>query len=147
MDSNGIILFTAELQKHPKMNASFVEFPFDTVELFGKKGMIKVHVIFDSLVEYRGSLANMGGDKHCLGVTQEIRKKLNKTFGDAVEIQLKLDTVVRTVEIPDDIQEILDANPEAKILLQKMSYTQRKEYINWICEARKPATRKNASIR
>lgn len=136
-----ILTFSAELKKHSHLNASFVDFPYDTVEMFGKKGQVKVQVIFDNLVEYRGSLANMGGGQHCLGVTQEIRRKLNKTFGDQVEVQLKEDHAERTVDIPEDVQQILDAHPAAKILLEKMSFTHRKEYIKWITDAKKPETR------
>ena len=141
MNADRNIRFMAEIQQHPEMNAAFVEFPFSAAELFGKKGQVKVHVLFDNAVEYRGSLANMGNGIHCLGVTKVIRQKLNKTFGDQVEVQLTEDIAERTVDIPADVQETLDANPEAKELLEKMSYSHRKEYMSWITDAKKPETR------
>lgn len=137
------IEFTAIIQQNGEMNAAFVEFPFSTEELFNKKGQVKIRATFDDKVEYRGSLAKMKSDCHILGLTQEIRKQLGKTFGDEVSVSLIEDKEERTVEIADDIALIFNENQEAKILFDKMSYTHRKEYIRWIEEAKKPETREN----
>lgn len=144
---NQSITFSAEIQQHQDINAAFVNFPFDTVELFGKKGQVKVKVLLDDQVEYRSSLANMGGGYHRLGLTQAIRKDLGKTFGDIVEIKLWEDTEERIVIIPDDVQELLDQNEKAKGIYEKMSYTHKKEYIRWIEEAKKEETRERRKIR
>ncbi len=139
--------FSATILQNGNMNAAFVEFPFSTEEIFGKKGQVKIKAKFDDAVEYRGSLANMGQGFHCLGLTQEIRKKLGKTFGDEVSVELWEDLEERVVEIPEDVQIILYENLEAKELLEKMSYTHRKEYIRWITDAKKPETRENRKIK
>lgn len=137
------IEFTAIIKQNGTMNAAFVEFPFSTEELFNKKGQVKIKATFDNTVEYRGSLAKMKSDCHILGLTQEIRKKLNKTFGDEVSVSVVEDKEERVVDIADDIVSIFNENPEAKVLFDKMSYTHKKEYIRWIEEAKKPETREN----
>jgi len=137
------IKFKAIIQQNGTMNAAFVEFPFSVEELFAKKGQVKIKALFDETVEYRGSLAKMKSDCHILGLTQDIRKKLGKTFGDEVSVSLKEDKEERTVEISDDILEVFSENLDAKVLFDKMSYTHRKEYICWIEEAKKPETREN----
>lgn len=139
--------FTAIIKQNEEMNAAFVEFPFSTEELFNKKGMIKVKAIFDHKIEYRGSLAKMKSDCHILGITQEIRKKLGKTFGDEIIVSLIEDKEKRIVEIANDITLVFNDNPEAKLLFDKMSYTHKKEYIRWIEEAKKPETRENRKIK
>jgi hypothetical protein len=137
------INFKAIIRQNGTMNAAFVEFPFSVEELFGKKGQIKIKALFDETLEYRGSLAKMKSDCHILGLTQEIRTKLGKTFGDEVSVSLVEDKEERTVEISDDILKVFNVNPDAKVLFDKMSYTHRKEYIRWIEEAKKPETREN----
>lgn len=129
------------------MNAAFVEFPFSTEELFGKKGQVKIKALFDGKIEYRGSLVKMKSDCHILGLTQEIRKQLGKTFGDEVSVSLIEDKEERKVEIADDVAQIFNENKEAKELFDKMSYTHKKEYIRWIEEAKKPETRENRKIK
>ncbi|WP_077413334.1 YdeI/OmpD-associated family protein [Chryseobacterium sp. JV274] len=142
-----MIKFSAIIQQNGEMNAAFVEFPFSTEELFNKKGLVKIKAIFDDNVEYRGSLAKMKSDCHILGLTQEIRKQLGKTFGDEVSVSLTEDKEERVVEIADDITSVFNENPEAKTLFDKMSYTHKKEYIRWIEEAKKPETRENRRIK
>ncbi|SEM73855.1 Bacteriocin-protection, YdeI or OmpD-Associated [Chryseobacterium taichungense] len=141
------IQFKAVIKQHRTMNAAFVEFPFSTEKLFNKKGQVKIKALFDDKVEYRGSLAKMKSECHMLGLTQEIRKQLGKTFGDEVSVSLIEDKEERTVEIADDILIVFNENPEAKALFDKMSYTHRKEYIRWINEAKKPETRENRKIK
>jgi uncharacterized protein YdeI (YjbR/CyaY-like superfamily) len=89
----------------------------------------------------------MKSECHILGLTQEIRNKLNKTFGDEVFVSLTEDKEERIVEIAEDIVLLFNENPEAKILFDKMSYTHRKEYIRWIEEAKKTETRENRKLK
>lgn len=144
---NKEIFFDAIIKQNGNMNAAFVEFPFSTEELFNKKGQIKIKAIFDDKVEYRGSLAKMKSDFHILGLTQEIRKQLGKTFGDEILVSLIEDKEVRTVEIAGDIILLFNENKSAKELFDKMSYTHKKEYIRWIEEAKKPETRENRKLK
>ena len=144
---NNPIAFSAEIQQHQDINAAFVNFPFDTVELFGKKGQVKVNVLLDDKVVYRSSLANMGGDCHRLGLTQAIRKELGKTFGDIVEVKLWEDKEERIVIVPDDVQELLNQNKKAKEFYDKMSYTYKKEYIHWIDDAKKEEIRERRKVK
>lgn len=137
------IEFEAEILQHGDINAAYVNFPFSTEELFGKKGQVKIKATFDDKVDYRGSLANMGQGCHTLGLTQAVRKSLGKTFGDTVAVKLWQDKEERIVEIPEDVQKIFDENPKAFELYDNMSYTHRKEYMRWITEAKKPETREN----
>ncbi|KPE51743.1 YdeI/OmpD-associated family protein [Chryseobacterium indologenes] len=137
------IEFSAVIQKNGELNAAFIEFPFSAEELFGKKGQIKIRAVLDTAVEYRGSLVKMRSDCHILGLPQEIRKQLGKTFGDEVIVSLIEDKEERTVNIAEDIAKVFNENPEAKKLFEKMSYTHKKEYIRWIEEAKKPETRES----
>lgn len=141
------VQFKAVIKQNGEMNAAFVEFPFSTEEIFGKKGQVKIKAVFDDKVEYRGSLAKMKSDCHILGLTQEIRNKLGKTFGDEVSVYLLEDKEERVVEIAEDIVLLFNENPDAKVLFDKMSYTHRKEYIRWIEEAKKPETRENRKLK
>ena len=141
------ITFEAIIQQSGTMNAAFVEFPFSVEELFGKKGQVKIKAIFDGKVEYRGSLAKMKSDCHILGLTQDVRKNLGKSFGDKVSVKLWEDKEERIVEIPKDVQIVFSENLKAKELFETMSFTHKKEYIGWILEAKKPETRERRKVK
>ncbi len=132
--------FEATLIKHPQLNSAFIEFPYDVEKEFGKKGQVKVVVTFDG-IEYRGSLARMGHPCHCIGITQEIRKTLQKNPGDKIQVTVLEDLEPRIVEIPADFLAVLSKNPAAQNAFEKLSYTHQKEYVRWVTEAKKQETR------
>ena len=141
------ITFSAEIKQYQDINAAYVDFPFSTEVLFGKKGQVKIKAIFDKSVEYRGSLSNMGGGCHMLGLTKDIRKKLGKSFGDIVEVEIWEDKEERIVVVPEDVQLVLNSNKKALDFYDSLSYTHRKEYIRWIEDAKKIETRERRKLK
>lgn len=78
--------FNAVLLKNGDMDAAYVEVPFDIKEMYGK-GRLLVHATFDG-VPYSGQVVKMGTPCYIIGVTKKIRKEINKSFGDTVELIL-----------------------------------------------------------
>lgn len=132
--------FEAENQKHPALNATYAEFPYDTEKEFGKKGQIKVIATFNGF-EYRGSLVKMEHPCHIIGITQEKRKQIGKGPGDIIHVTVMLDTEPRVVELPHDLKKLFEETPTAVSIYNKLSYTHQKEYVRWITEAKKQETR------
>lgn len=141
MTTSHKIKYSSVILQHEGMDAGFIEFPFDVQEVFGKKGRIKVRALFDGKVLYRGSLVNMGSKCYVLGMTKDIRKQLNKTFGDQVQVEIEADMEEREVAVPDDVALLLNKNPKAKEYYEGLSLTDRKEYMRWIETAKKQETR------
>ncbi len=135
------ITFEAEILKHDNLDASYIVFPFDVLSIFGKKGQVKVKVLFDEKIEHRGSLSKYRSPFHWLGINKELRAKIGKSFGDIVKIELWEDQEERIIEIPEDVQPLFDENPKAFEIYQKLSFTHRKEYMRWVTDAKKPETR------
>ncbi len=84
--------FTATIERSGDMDAAFVRVPIDIKKEYGK-GRLKVQATFDGEL-YSGSVVNMGVKNadgsvcYIIGITQAIRKKIGKTFGDRVEVVL-----------------------------------------------------------
>ncbi|MCX6156339.1 MAG: YdeI/OmpD-associated family protein [Candidatus Kapabacteria bacterium] len=134
------IAFDAEIIQNGSLDAAYIEFPFDTFDMFGTRGQVKIKAIIDGEF-YRGSLANMGTGSHVIGILKDIRKKNNKTFGDIVHIELEQDFDERKIEIPEDLLLLLNSNEQEKLYFEKLSYTNQKEYVVWITSAKKTETR------
>lgn len=79
--------FEAVIIQNGDMDAAYVEVPFDIKELYGK-GRLLVHATFDG-VPYSGQVVKMGTPCYIIGITKQIRKQINKSFGDTVEVVLK----------------------------------------------------------
>ena len=120
---------------------AFVEVPFDVEKEFGAKKP-RVRALIEG-VPYRGLLTRMGSEHHLLIILKGIREQIGKTFGDEITVTVEPDTEPRVLEIPDDLTKALGQDEEAKAFFDKLSYTHRKEYVNWINEAKKEETRQN----
>lgn len=135
-----IIEFDAIITKSDERGAgAFVSFPYDLQETFGTKRQIKVQCEFDG-IPYRGSIVNMGNGP-CIGMLKSIRERLNKQFDDTVHVKLWRDEEPRVVTIPSDLADRLSSAPLAHNFFEQLSYTNKKEYVQWIESAKKVETR------
>jgi Bacteriocin-protection, YdeI or OmpD-Associated/Domain of unknown function (DUF1905) len=119
---------------------AYVTVPFGVEKTFGKK-RVKVVATIEGH-PYHGSLVRMGTECHLLPVLKDIRRQAGKDFGDEIEVIVAEDTAPRQVEVPSDLQQALEASPEAQSFYQQLSYTHRREYVRWITGAKRDQTRR-----
>lgn len=120
-------------------SGAFVFFPFDLEKTFGTKGQVKIKCEFDG-APYKGSIVNMGGGP-CIGVLKVIREQLGKQAGDTVHVKLWKDEEPRIVEVPEELQEAFKGNPREQEVFEKLSYSHKREYVQWIESAKRAETR------
>ena len=132
--------FKAVIKQHENKNAAYIEPPFDVNEVFGAK-RVKVKATFDG-IPYRGSIVYMGGC-YLLGLTQDIRNKIGKGFGDEIMVTVEKDEEERSVVIPEDFSEAMKNYKNALSNFEALSFTAQKEYVSWIISAKRPETRLN----
>lgn len=142
VDMNEVLEFDGVLDGVAGTEALSINFPYDVQEIYGVRGQVKVKVTYDG-IPYRGSLAKMGHHCHFLLVRKDIRKQLGKNPGDSVRVTVQRDAEERVVELPAELAGLFEENPVAKAHYDKLSYTHRKEYVQWINEAKRPETRQN----
>ncbi|OPY25799.1 MAG: hypothetical protein A4E28_02937 [Methanocella sp. PtaU1.Bin125] len=131
--------FEAVLIKDDKTNGASVKIPFDVPEAFGRKGRVPVKCTIDGH-PYRGSIFPYGG-VYYLGVVKKVRDAIGKTFGDTVRVVLEPDEEPRTVAVPSDFAGALAGNKKARHAFEKLSYSHKREYVQWIEEVKKEETR------
>lgn len=134
--SAGAREFEATVEAGPRGGA-FVEVPFDPAEAFGGRRP-KVRATFDGH-PYRGSIASMGG-RPLLGLTREVRDAIGKDVGDRVAVTVTRDDEPRTVRVPPALAEALEG-AGLRERFDALAYTHRKEYAQWVAEAKREETR------
>ena len=132
--------FTAVIQ-NAGGGGAFVEVPFDVEKAFGSKKP-RVKALIEG-IEYRGTLVRMGTECHLLLILKSIREQAGKTFGDEVKVTVEADAEKRVVAVPAELKRVFQSETKAKAIFDKLSYTHQREYVNWINEAKKEATRQN----
>lgn len=118
---------------------AYVEVPGEVVDALGGKSRIPVRATFDGIA-YRGSVVSMGGTDKVLGLLKDIRTELGKAPGDEVHVTLEVDDAPRAIDLPDDLRTALEA-AGLHDAFRALSYSHQREYVMWIDEAKRPATR------
>ena len=119
--------------------AAGIVVPDEFVEALGGTQRPKVRVTVAGYT-YRTSIARMGG-VFMLPVTNETRERSGVRPGQTADFEIELDTEVREVTIPPDLQAALDANPAAAAALAKLSYSNRRRVVEPIAAIKSPETR------
>ncbi|NEC21509.1 DUF1905 domain-containing protein, partial [Streptomyces parvus] len=92
-------------------NNTGIEVPEDVVEALGAGKRPPVNVTVNGYA-YRSTIAPMGG-QYLIPFSSDKRKATGIGGGDAIEVELTLDTAPRTVEPPEDLAAALAAAPGA----------------------------------
>ena len=129
--------FEGRLEQHG--SGTLLEVPFDVRAVFGKarapvRGTVNGH-------PFRTTVAVYGG-RYFLGFRREIREAAGFDDGDRLSVVLELDDEPRTVAVPPELEAVLARDAEAKAVFDGLSYTHRREYVEWVSGAKREETRR-----
>lgn len=119
--------------------ATGIPVPADVVVSLGPSKRPKVHVTINGYT-YRSSIASMGGE-FMLPVSEEVRKNAGVAAGDAVDVDIELDTEPREVTVPPDFRDALDRDADTGRFFDGLSYSNKLRFVLSIEEAKTAETR------
>lgn len=85
-------------------------------------------------------LARMGGE-NLIGLARAARELAGVSIGSAYPVRIAADDRERNVEVPPDLAVALAGDAQAGAAFEALAYSHRKEYVRWIGEAKRDATR------
>jgi Bacteriocin-protection, YdeI or OmpD-Associated/Domain of unknown function (DUF1905) len=129
--------FTVELERVQK-TATMFRVPFDLEDVFGRaRPPVKITIRGHTWRTTPGVYGGVG----YIGVNRAVKAATGVDAGDRVRVRMELDTEPRKVVVPRDLARALAADPAAKKAFGAMSFTHRREYVEWVGEAKRPETR------
>ena len=129
--------FTVELERVQK-TATMFRIPFDLTEAFGRaRPPVKVTIRGHT---WRTTPGIYDGVGHVV-VNRSVKAATGVDAGDRVRVTMELDTAPRTVRVPTDLAAALAENAAVQAAFGAMSFTHRREYVEWVEEAKRPETR------
>jgi hypothetical protein len=129
--------FETELLRTGERNTG-IEVPPELVEALGAGKRPPVVVAVNGF-EYRSTIAPMGG-KFLIPFSADKREATGLGGGDAIVVDLELDTAPRTVEPPDDFARALDA-AGARDAWERLAPSHKKAHVTAIEQAKAAETR------
>jgi hypothetical protein len=124
--------------KRPYDTWTFVVVPNEVVEAFGSKRAEVRGTIKD--VSYRGTVSK-GEGVYRMPVPRDLQIKAKIACGMKVRVFMELDPEPRPVEIPKELQEIFDAEPDLAKRFASLPPSHRRAWASYIADAKKEETR------
>ena len=124
---------------HQTGNNTGIEVPPEVVEALGagRKPPVVVNV---NGYEYRSTVAVMGG-RYLIPFSSDKRAATGIAGGDAITVDLEVDSTPRTVELPADFAAALDATPGARKAYERLAPSHKKAHVTAIESAKAADTR------
>jgi hypothetical protein len=116
----------------------FIPVDFDLKAAFGKT-RAPVTVTLNGYT-YRSTIASMGGLTG-IPLRRSNREAAGLVGGERIAVRIELDAEPREVELPHDLARALRVNKQRMKIWQSLSYTNRRERVEAIETAKRPATR------
>ena len=134
------IQFNVKLEAVKGSSGAFFVLPKKESAKFGVRGRVPVTGTINGYA-FRSSIFPVGDGTHYMALNKSIRESAHVAAGDRVKIVMETDTTPRTVTLPTDLKRALSKSKAARTRFDKLSYTNRKEYAQWIEGAKRPETR------
>ena len=118
--------------------ACFIRVPPEVLTTLGQRKRAPVKVTINAY-SYRTTIAVYAGRSY-IGVRREVREAAGGTAGQQLTVSLAYDSELRTVDLPQALRAKLEADPLAAAAFEKLSYTRKKEFVDWVTAAKKAET-------
>lgn len=141
-----MIEFTTKIlqfaEQGEKTGWSYIEIPADIARRMkpGNKKSFRVRGMLDALPVNGMALMPMGEGNFIMALKAEIRKGIHKNAGAMLHVKLEEDVDFK-VEIPADLQECFDFEPDAFDFFNTLAKSHRDYFIKWIDSAKTNETR------
>lgn len=125
-----------------KTGWTYIEIPADLAREIkpGNKKSFRVRGMLDALPVQGMALMPMGEGNFIMALRAEVRKGIHKNAGAMLHVKLEEDIDYK-VEIPADLQECFDYEPETWDFFNSLPKSHREYFIKWINEAKTGETR------
>jgi hypothetical protein len=135
-----IILQFAE--QGEKTGWTYIEIPADIAQQMkpGNKKSFRVKGMLDAFPVNGMALMPMGEGNFIMALKAEVRKGIHKRAGAMLQVRLEVDNDFK-VEMPDELQECFDFEPEAFEFFNSLAKSHREYFIKWIDSAKTNETR------
>ena len=120
----------------------YIEVPADLAQQLkpGNKKSFRVKGLLDNYALTGFALMPMGDGKFIMPIKAEIRKAIHKEAGAMLKVRLEVDLDYK-VDIPEELQECFDFDPEALLQFNSLPMSHRNYFIKWITDAKTSETR------
>jgi Bacteriocin-protection, YdeI or OmpD-Associated/Domain of unknown function (DUF1905) len=128
-----------ECELEADQEAVFFRVPAEVLAAIGRGKRAPVMVTINGY-RHRTRIAVYGG-RYYVGLRREVREAAGVKVGDQLRVGLEYDAELRLVDLPEDLKAALANDPKAAAAFERLSYTSKKELVDWLAGAKHDDTR------
>jgi len=130
-----------------KTGWTYIELPADIAQKLKpeNKKSFRVKGMLDGFAVAGMAAMPMGDGNFILALNADVRKGIRKGAGAMLAVKLEEDKNYK-VEIPEDLQECFDFDPDAGVQFNTLAKSHRDYFIKWINSAKTPPTREKRIV-
>lgn len=121
-------------------NTVGVPVPEEVVVAFGRGKRVPVVVTIDGDYTYRNTVASMGG-RYLIAFSAQTRAATGRRAGDEITVRLDVDDAPRSVEVPPELLDALQAQRSAAERWAALSYSKQRAHALSVESAKTAETR------
>lgn len=91
---------------------------------------------------FRSSIFPRGDGRFYMVLNRHLRAAGDISAGDVVDVVMERDEAPREVELPADLGKAIRRSRDAKAAWESFPYSHRKQYVDWVTEAKREEPRK-----
>lgn len=114
--------------------------PFKVEKVWRTRARLSVRGTINGFT-YRSSVFPLGDGTHMMMVNKAMQAGAGVRVGQTVRVVMEPDTAPRTVRVPSELKKALAKQKTAKAVFEKLSYSHKKVYVEFITEAKRLETR------
>jgi len=122
-----------------RRTATGLPVPPEVVEALGAGGRPAVVVTIDGGYTYRSTIGVMG-EQSLVPLSAEHRTAAGVAAGDTIEVTLEVDTLPRTVDVPEDLARAFEA-AGVRVAFETLSNSRQRALVDPVVQAKAPETR------
>ena len=134
------------MAKGPGGAWTYLPIPFDVYQVFRSKARVLVKGTINGFT-FRNSLMPEGDGTHSMMASKELQAGANARSRDLVSVTVEPDTEERSISVPPELETALMEHPQAVSMFDTMTYSQKKEYADWISTAKQAATKASRMVK
>lgn len=139
--------FTAPMERQPgRYGWSYVAFPHDVQEIFGRRGEVRVKCLINGVPADRALMPTRSG-LHIIALSATLRRQAGiEREGDEVEVELWADPEPDSIDVPEELAATLVFMPDLATDWNKLTPGVRRSMCYWIASARTSSTREKRVV-
>lgn len=135
------ILLTTHIDKLNYLNSMYLEIPADVVKKIGGIGKQRLICEVNKQIKFQCGLMSLSEGRAYITINSKRMKELGVERGDTVKIILTEDNSEYGVDIPEELQELFNQDPEGKKRFDLLKPGMQRYILNYVNSVKSPQLR------